>query len=46
MSTARRQIVEEKDYEEENAPCLHISRALTLRHPGGFEVLQGAYAMD
>ena len=35
--------VEEQEYDkEENAPSLQVSRSLTLRHPGGFYVLQSA----
>lgn len=33
---------EQEEHEEEHASRLHISGALSLRHPGGLEVLQGA----
>jgi hypothetical protein len=39
MDTLRRKIVEEEYDEEEDAPRLHVPRALTLRHPGGFDTV-------
>jgi hypothetical protein len=39
MDTFRREVVEEKDDEEEDAPRLQVPRALTLRHPGGFDTV-------
>jgi hypothetical protein len=46
ISTGGSQEIEKKDYKQQDSPSLHISRALTLSHPGGFEVIQDACAVD
>jgi hypothetical protein len=46
ISTGGSQEIEKKDYKQQDSPSLYISRALTLSHPGDFEVIQDACAVD
>lgn len=39
MDTFRCKVVKEEDDEEEDSPRLQVPRALTLRHPGGFDTV-------
>lgn len=41
-----REIIEQEDDEEQDPSRLHVPCSLTLSHPSGFEVLQGACAVD